>query len=217
MTTTLSGGQPPHTLSSFLSALVQANLAPVLESEEVRTEIVTALHPAIERAAYSIYYRVRCHVSVEPGDLIQEGMLAAWKATGFLDADRLKDTGSLPGFIMKHARGAMFKAITKGQRRAVSLEEYLDHPWTQEIADSPPSYHQTSYAERRRILAALRQLSETERLIIMAIYRIEDAHNQRVRTLENIKKQLQMSESGFYKAKHRALKKLAEVLEGSNA
>jgi len=209
-----------HSLSSFLASLVQANLALVLEQEEMRTQLVTSLRPSIERSAYRLYYRVRFHVSIDPDDLIQEAMLAAWAATARLDTAKMKDSSSLTGFLMKRARGAMFNALTRiNKTPAMSLDEYLetddqqDGPWTHEIADSPTPYHQTSYRERRRILAALRQLSENERLIVMAVYRIEEGHDQRVREVDNVKKRLRLTDSGFYSAKARALRKLADLLE----
>lgn len=180
------------------------------------SSFLARLQPEIEMLARNLYYRVKMSIALE--DVIQEGMIGAWRAAQRYDPTKVVDERSFVGYCIKRARGAMCDYLTKLNRTpAASLDEHLevdtaDGSMRREIADTPVPYHQASLAQRRRILAALRQLSTNERLVIMAHFRIDDAKSGHSSLPMDLRAQMNMSEAVYYKIRARALRKLAVIL-----
>lgn len=153
------------------------------------------------------------YVSISVDDLAQEGLIGAWQA-GLRYEGRGKC--SLEAFCILRARGAMLTFL-KSHKLSTSLEGFLemdmgDHMMTREIASPPPQHRLASLSVRRRILAALRHLSERERQALLAYYRIEDSRG-RVPDREEVCARLGITKKAFIESRFRGLKKLRKILE----
>jgi RNA polymerase sigma factor (sigma-70 family) len=179
-------------------------------------ELLATLQPEIERQARALYYRV-FSVSVDIQDLTQEGMIGAWTAAEKYDASKIKDARSFRGYCLKRARGAMLNYLRQlFDRPAISLEDWQevdtgDSTRYREIEDRPAPARKTSRAMRRRMLAAMRLLTEKERAVVMSAYMIDD-NRGRCSTPGDIRARLQLTESAYYHARKSALKHLATAL-----
>jgi DNA-directed RNA polymerase specialized sigma24 family protein len=221
---------------SFFASLLETTLQPVLLSamparQEARqlpawltgdnlNLFLAEMQPYIERAARSLYFRSRDVVSVDLADLEQVGMIAAWQATQRYDASKVIDANSFTGYCVKFARGAMLAEL-RGLDTAISLDSYLEIPTQngairRELPDKPTPYRQALPSERRRILAALRQLPQFERLAVMATYRIADRSGH-VPSIDGSCRLLRRSKWAFYKARERGMQKLASLLGNAPA
>ncbi len=218
----------------FLNELVTSLLAPVLQSDaqprsraaavpswltgEGLDAFLESLRPEIERTAYALYFHHGAKPCLDAQDIIQEGMIAAWRATNKYDASKVVDERSFRGYCMKRARGAMLNCLAReGRDTAISLDDYTTNGsdntplLCHEIADTGRPRRQATITERRRILAALRTLSPKERCVVMAYYRI-DGRNGYSPSLCDIQRRLRMTNSTMYGIRARALKKLAATL-----
>lgn len=215
-------------LNAFLSALVQANLQPILQANvpapatvivkpsvlagDELNDFLASLRPQIERIAASIYYGRYYSISIALDDLIQVGLIGAWRCTQKYDASKMKRDKSLLAYCLRRARGEMINHVkTQFRTPAQSLDAYLapdtDTGYTHQIADTAQSAP-TSNVKRRRILAALRKLTTRERTVIMAAYGIDGTNGK-----SPLPEELSVSESAYYSARTRATRKLAHILQ----
>lgn len=90
------------------------------------TAFLESLRPEIRRQAYNLSRRV-WSVVLDPQDLEQEAMLAAWHAASRYDETKVKSEKSFIGYCMKFARFAMIKYVQQQtQTPTISLEDYLE-------------------------------------------------------------------------------------------
>jgi hypothetical protein len=90
------------------------------------TDFLESLRPGIRRQAYNLSQRV-WSVALDPQDLEQEAMLAAWHAASRYDETKVKSEKSFIGYCMKFARFAMIKYVQQQtQIPTISLEDYLE-------------------------------------------------------------------------------------------
>lgn len=228
-------------LTSFIDTLLQSVLEPVLQANEPATpapvqapsiepaehtqpwlsenelsSFLASLQPQIEQMARSLYYTVKISVAFE--DLVQEGIIAAWQATRRYDASKVVNERSVIGYCMKRVRGAMLDHVTKLNRTpAISLDEYLEADTDggscyREIEARPVEHRQASLSERRRILAALHKLTEKERSVILAYFRIDDSKGQ-CPSRDDVQARLNLSDHAYCNARARAIKRLATLLQ----
>jgi RNA polymerase sigma factor (sigma-70 family) len=241
----INQAQPVHCtltsypLASFLASLVQTNLQPILQTDDAPapdiapsteqqarrpscltddelTALIESIKPEIARIAWRLSQRLYS-VSVDPEDLEQEGLIAAWQATTRYDASKVTNEHSLRAYCMSRARGAMLMYLRREFKKpAASLDAYLevdtdDGSMHREIADPPVQHRQTEASERQRILTALSSLTEKERLVVMAYFRVDNIYEY-CPTLGDIQKRLEMSDDAVYCARTRGLKKLARFI-----
>jgi RNA polymerase sigma factor (sigma-70 family) len=158
----------------------------------MRETFMNELQPDVAAMAKNIASRVRLHVTIDVDDLTQEGMLAAWRALNRADATKLHTHRSLVVYCIKAARGAMFDHLST-YHRALSLDTYLvEH----DIEETPHAHNVTSLATRRRILAAMRALTERQRAVCMCAYRIE-TRNGEVYDRASVNEQFHLNKNGY--------------------
>ena len=172
--------------------------------------ILSRIQGNIEAQARTLYFKISNTISISLDDLIQEGMIGAWKGSMNYDESKVTNEHSLYAYCMKYAKGAMLMFIKK-QKPDLSLEAYLEVETERglvqrEIEDKPVKSAETPEHKRQAVLAALSTISPRRRVVIMAAFQIEDEHGN-ITTREDIG----ISDKLWYDAKMMGLKKLRAI------
>jgi RNA polymerase sigma factor (sigma-70 family) len=172
--------------------------------------ILSRIQGKIEAQARTLYFRTRNALSVSLDDLIQEGMIGAWKGSMNYDESKVTNEHSLDAYCMKYAKGAMLQHIQK-QKPELSLEEHLEVETERglvqrDIEDKPVKSAETPEHKRQFVMNALSTISPRRRIVIMAAFQIEDEQGK-VTTKEDIG----ISDKLWYDAKMMGLRKLRTI------
>jgi len=180
------------------------------------TVLLASLAPTIERAALALARRVYS-IPLDVDDLVQEANAAIIKASSSFQPMDPTNTRAIHGWYMKRARGEMFNyARAQIDRQARSIEDWQevetkDGTMHRELPATETPARLANLGERRRILAALRKLPDTQRLVLLAAYGIEDERG-RVYSPGDVCTRLGITASGYRCFKSRAIKRLATIL-----
>lgn len=170
---------------------------------------ILSMRPKIERIARAIARQWE-YSWVDYEDLMQEGLAEICKEIRRADQGKVRSQSSLTLYLTKCA---MFDYLTSSRKSPViSLDAYLTYKdgETREIADRPTVNDETDTRERRRILAALNQLKERERLVLMAHFQID--RRAVGLTPDEVQQKYSIDENRYYYARKRGLQKLAAIL-----
>lgn len=140
--------------------------------------ILSRIQGNIEVQATNLYTRVRNTISISIDDLIQEGMIGAWKGSMNYDESKVANENSLNAYCMKWARGEMLYFIEK-HKRELSLEAYLEVQTERgivqrDIEDKSVKVSETPEHKRQFVITALKKIGAKQRIAIMAAFKIED-------------------------------------------
>jgi RNA polymerase sigma factor (sigma-70 family) len=197
----------------FLSDLAQAHLEPVLAANKPK-DINASVLRSIETIARGLYFRSP-DVSLDLDDLIQIGMIEAWRASERYQPSEVP----FITYCLANAKGYMQKYITNlRHRNAISLDGYLtietsDGEMQRELEAKPAQVQDVlaSRSERRHALKLLQVLTEKQRFVIMAYFMIDSPQTQKAMTREQVQRKFNLSNDAYKSLKYRGMKKLRKV------
>ena len=178
------------------------------------SQFLVSLQPKIESVARGMYGEVKSMVSVSIDDLAQEGLIRVWKSlSGCYEIEAVNEQ-EFQYMCIKRARWAMVDYI-HGLRKqhAWSLDQYLTVEGDEttllgELAEPLPESVGGIHVDRHDLLEVLEQLPRHERLLVFAMYQMED-ENGVLYGLKEVKRQYRFTDVEISIIVRRAIKTLA--------
>jgi RNA polymerase sigma-70 factor (ECF subfamily) len=133
-------------------------------------------------------------------DMAQDALQRVAKA---LDENRLREPGALPGFVFQTARHVCQQWLRNRGRERRALANYGSG--ASEVDDSAPLTDLIDVERRRAVRLALQSLAAEDRQLLECLYALDSDP-------EDLARELGITPGALRVRKHRALKRLSEVL-----